>query len=425
MRMIQNATMKFIAFALITIASPVLAQTSVDAVMTVDNQFTAYISTDDTVQGDMVGSGADWPTQDQFNAALTPGVTNYLHITATDVGPPAMFIGEFTLSDTGFEFSNGTQSLLTNTTGWQVSLTGFGADYSAPSDLGPNGTAPWGTFDLIDASALFIWYPGTSGNTVYVSTDIISNGAPEPGVTTATFEVPKVYTDGNPDDVEVTLSCNNGLPLTQSFMISDSNPVTFVLTGFTEGAADCTVTETGSANGYTAGYDNGSEPSDTSCVFTDVVAGNYSCAITNVLEIVEITITKEWDFDPGADGLNSQIIVEFFCENIRPSPDGPLIDISGSFPMDFDNSTSFGFVFPNYTTPVSRCRLIEKVLDSAIESDQGCAQWMVIMPGDEGTSCTITNTVFFEGIPTLSQYGLALMALLVLGVGLVGFRRFA
>ncbi|MBT8052804.1 MAG: IPTL-CTERM sorting domain-containing protein, partial [Xanthomonadales bacterium] len=27
--------------------------------------------------------------------------------------------------------------------------------------------------------------------------------------------------------------------------------------------------------------------------------------------------------------------------------------------------------------------------------------------------------------PTLSQYGLALMALLMLGVGMVGFRRFA
>jgi hypothetical protein len=41
------------------------------------------------------------------------------------------------------------------------------------------------------------------------------------------------------------------------------------------------------------------------------------------------------------------------------------------------------------------------------------------------SSCTFTNTVFFEGIPTLSQYGLALMALLMLGVGMVGFRRFA
>ena len=39
-------------------------------------------------------------------------------------------------------------------------------------------------------------------------------------------------------------------------------------------------------------------------------------------------------------------------------------------------------------------------------------------------SCTITNTVFFEGIPTLSQWGMALMALLMLGFGFIGLRRF-
>jgi hypothetical protein len=38
--------------------------------------------------------------------------------------------------------------------------------------------------------------------------------------------------------------------------------------------------------------------------------------------------------------------------------------------------------------------------------------------------CDVEGTVFFEGIPTLSQYGLAIMALLMLGVGFVGMRRF-
>jgi hypothetical protein len=32
--------------------------------------------------------------------------------------------------------------------------------------------------------------------------------------------------------------------------------------------------------------------------------------------------------------------------------------------------------------------------------------------------------MFIEGIPMLSQYGLAAMAPLMLGVGFVGFRRF-
>ena len=42
-----------------------------------------------------------------------------------------------------------------------------------------------------------------------------------------------------------------------------------------------------------------------------------------------------------------------------------------------------------------------------------------------GDSCIIINTLFFEGIPTLNQYGMAIMALLMLGIGMLGFRRFA
>ncbi|NNJ79124.1 MAG: IPTL-CTERM sorting domain-containing protein, partial [Xanthomonadales bacterium] len=44
--------------------------------------------------------------------------------------------------------------------------------------------------------------------------------------------------------------------------------------------------------------------------------------------------------------------------------------------------------------------------------------------GDEEAGCDVEGTVFFEGIPTLSQYGMAIMVLLMLGVGFVGMRRF-
>ena len=40
-------------------------------------------------------------------------------------------------------------------------------------------------------------------------------------------------------------------------------------------------------------------------------------------------------------------------------------------------------------------------------------------------TCTVTNTgELFEGIPVLNRYGLALLALLMLGIGVIGFRRF-
>jgi len=51
-----------------------------------------------------------------------------------------------------------------------------------------------------------------------------------------------------------------------------------------------------------------------------------------------------------------------------------------------------------------------------------------IFSGDVGhmITCTVTNTfVFFEGIPVLNRYGLALLVLLMLGIGVIGFRRFS
>ena len=65
----------------------------------------------------------------------------------------------------------------------------------------------------------------------------------------------------------------------------------------------------------------------------------------------------------------------------------------------------------------------ESVATSGVESSDDCGARPITAGGS--SSCTFVNTVFFEGIPTLSQYGLAIMALLMLGLGMVGFRRFA
>jgi hypothetical protein len=90
-------------------------------------------------------------------AALTPGVANYIHVLGTDDGPPAAFIGDFTLSDANFQFDNGSQFLVTDTTHWRASASGFGSGYVTPVSFGPNGTGPWGMRPFIDASAQFIW----------------------------------------------------------------------------------------------------------------------------------------------------------------------------------------------------------------------------------------------------------------------------
>src|SRR3989338_577254 len=78
--------------ALIIVAAPASAQASnVSTNLTGDDHYQLFLSTDDSVQGTLIGSsngfpsGAyDWVDSESFIFGLNPGVTNYLHIFAYD-----------------------------------------------------------------------------------------------------------------------------------------------------------------------------------------------------------------------------------------------------------------------------------------------------------------------------------------------------
>ncbi len=178
----------FAAGALMLSAASFAHATTLTSKTSTDNGYEIFISTNDSLAGTSFGSGENWPTTfTDVSANLTAGVTNYLHVRAYDVGGIAMFIGEFFLSDAGFAFGNGTQSMLTGDAGLQVSLTGFGSGYSATSDLGPDGTGPWGNRPNINDTARFVWSSDAyNHNEVFFSaainpTDVPENDVPEPG----------------------------------------------------------------------------------------------------------------------------------------------------------------------------------------------------------------------------------------------------
>ncbi|MCE9559908.1 MAG: PEP-CTERM sorting domain-containing protein, partial [Armatimonadetes bacterium] len=105
-------------------------------------------------------------------------------IRARDVfGAPSMIVGEASLSDTGFAFGNATQNLLTTTADWNLSLTGFGAGYFTPTDIGANGTGPWGTQSGISNNARRLW-SGQTGGEHYFSVPIYA-AVPEPATALA------------------------------------------------------------------------------------------------------------------------------------------------------------------------------------------------------------------------------------------------
>jgi hypothetical protein len=176
-------TVKPVVAALALLGASVGAQaTTLTGNFTVDNQFWAYLSTSPTSAGTLIASGNNWPTTFNLSAALTPGVTQYLHIQAYDYGVISAFIGDFMLSDTGFSFANGTQSLSTDTTHWTVSDTGFGVNPEAPVvQMGNNGVGPWGTRGGISTNTSWIWSDDNCTYcTRYFSTEI-KPAVPEPG----------------------------------------------------------------------------------------------------------------------------------------------------------------------------------------------------------------------------------------------------
>ncbi len=220
------------------------------------------------------------------------------------------------------------------------------------------------------------------------------------------------------------MTCNTGIPLEQSFDISAGNGVTFVVQELdtTVDTTRCEIVLDQLGDGYVT--------TDV-CIFQNNAApalpfdedGINQCDFVALPVPSTFTVTKAWEGD--VTDINTTTFHTLTCTNASVDPDGDLgpividdieVDFEASIPVEF-------FPAPD---AIAVCRVIEdeELLDMAVESDQGCAGGTAFTIGSGPDGCTITNSVFYEGIPTLSQYGMAIMALLMLGVGFVGFRRF-
>jgi hypothetical protein len=245
-----------------------------------------------------------------------------------------------------------------------------------------------------------------------------AGGEPE---SLARFAVDKQFSDNNPAEVDVVISCNTGLPLEQRSSISQADGVVFVVTDFNDGEMDCTIAEDPGPDGYRAFYspDGGfTFPSTESCEFEEVSFGEASsCLIFNDLERVLVEVTKWWvDDNPQFDAINFARAT-YDCVNEQYGAQA-----FGTLEFPGDGAVDGFFLFPHWNG-TTRCDVIETVVDNGIEFDDAECQGLEVTPGN-GASCSIYNTRLYEGIPTLSRNGLALLALLMAGIGLLAFRRF-
>lgn len=247
--------------------------------------------------------------------------------------------------------------------------------------------------------------------------------------TRAEFTVTKTSPDGNPAGVVFAIDCNTGIILDQDKLVlpNQNPPVAFVVTDFTAGSLNCTISEAG-VSGYEATYAAGGTGATiadaTVCEFDAVAdAAALTCDVTNIPAEVDIKVTKSWVLTGDNNNVNLGYRLDATCDNIfveGNQPSSSYYDIGYQFGEGPATIVHTFKVRPAY--PDSECEVDESTNDSAVESTNGCQNLLV--KAGQGDSCSIVNTVFFEGIPTLSQYGMAIMALLMLGVGFVGFRRF-
>jgi len=233
----------------------------------------------------------------------------------------------------------------------------------------------------------------------------------------ATFVVTKQYTDGRDDEVDVTLTCNSGVPLEQTFSIAggDEVGVAFVVQDIPDGGANCEITESGGLAGYTPSMNGGD-----GCAWEGVTSGVYGCNIVNEADPATFTVDKEWYIEnSGGQEVNQEAYVTVYCNNEIDG--GWWTGSSYAYGAWLSGDDSLE-VTVDTTTQSAQCSAVESIYETGVESDGDCGSRTIAAGGS--SSCTFTNTVFFEGIPTLSQWGLAILALLTLGVGLIGFRRF-
>jgi MSHA biogenesis protein MshQ len=170
-----------IALLLCVVFTASAQATTLTGNLTADDYFEAYISTNDSIQGTLIGQGFPDLGTDNFGwkfmfsidptTITNPPSTWFLHVKAWDgFGVIAGFRGDLKLSDTGFKFNNGTQSLLTNTTDWKVSAIGFDGVYAAT----PTVVVPHPSWPAPIADQSWIWTNGGASTDTprYFSTKI-------------------------------------------------------------------------------------------------------------------------------------------------------------------------------------------------------------------------------------------------------------
>ena len=254
----------------------------------------------------------------------------------------------------------------------------------------------------------------------------------------ATFTVQSRFTDGNNiTPIKLNMECTTGIPLSQSHTVVPDEgfggrfEVKFVVHTFADdGSLNCDVWQD-PVDGYSTDYDCEANNSCNTaagvgpCQFLAVGFGeNNHCRTQNSVIPVDFTVTKQWQYERDNPDIDDLVRIDLVCNNVIGGDgtfDNGDMNWSWNFEGEVDqNTASFQPDFSGDT----QCWGTEQALNSAVEVENGCAGPTTVKVGDDPHFCTVINTVFFEGIPTLNPYGLLVFSALMLLTGLLAARRF-
>jgi len=254
----------------------------------------------------------------------------------------------------------------------------------------------------------------------------------------ATFLVQKQFVDGNNiTPVTFNFQCTSGTVLNPSKTIYPTEDgfgpyqVSFNVGNLPTAAVECAITEE-PVSGYTPEYECQSEGSCSTndgtgpCSFQAVRTGQTGlCVVRNRVDPVEITVSKDWLYTRSELVVDDNAEISLYCSNVTDG-DGKSTGNTMSWRWDFTGNpaSQVAMVYPDFSGD-TQCWTEERLNSSAIESESTCSAPVTIAVGESKRSCAITNTVFFEGIPTLNPLGLVLISALMLLTGLISVRRIA
>lgn len=169
------------------------------------------------------------------------------------------------------------------------------------------------------------------------------------------------------------------------------------------------------------------------------VAGFESLAITTpgdcdpippveppVDEPVILNVAVEWFVDHEDLVADESAEIGLVCQSVEGG-DGSVREFDRMF-WRFSyvgaSSSQAATVYPRLDGS-THCWTVDLLGLSSVESESTCSARapVSLTAGDTEETCTVSITYFYEGIPSLNQYGLALISALMLLTGLIAVRR--